>query len=180
MLYGKNLRITFVQLMLKKTTKLKRAVEVKNQYARLSFSLRQLKAFFHQLDALNLYPIPEGELSIAFIDNSTIGTLHEQFFQDPSATDVITFPGDRSLAFAGEICVSVEYALAMAKLYKTCLNHELLLYLIHGWLHLAGLNDKTPEQSIDMRHAEQILLRLLEPQFHNLFFIQSYTNVALP
>lgn len=131
---------------------------------------------------------PAGMLSIAFLGDEEICEMHETFLDDPSKTDVITFPGDEVFtqpkdravgnaapesanasardnapydAFAGEICVCVAQAQRMAKELNVPEADELLLYLVHGWLHLAGLDDIEEADRREMRAAEALALNLL-------------------
>lgn len=91
---------------------------------------------------------------MAFVSSSRMRSLHQQFLQDASLTDVITFPGDPEFGLAGEVIICPVYAEQQAKHFDTGLDDEIKLYLIHGFLHLAGLNDKTPEECTVMRMAE--------------------------
>jgi probable rRNA maturation factor len=105
---------------------------------------------------------PSGELSIAFLTDAALAQLHADFLDDPAPTDVITFAGDASLGLAGEICVSVDTAAAYARAHDGDFSAELALYVIHGWLHLAGYDDLQPAKKRVMRRAEARALRLLE------------------
>lgn len=67
---------------------------------------------------------------------------------------MITFPGDPQFGLAGEIIVCLTYAEQQAKRFHTGLDDEIKLYLIHGFLHFAGLNDKNPDESTVMRMEE--------------------------
>lgn len=129
------------------------------------------------------WAFPAGTLSVAFLGDEEICRMHEEFLSDPTKTDVITFPGDEVFsapreraasgaaadaggesedgAFAGEICVCVDQALRMADELKTTPADELLLYLVHGWLHLAGLDDIEEADRKAMRAAEALALDLL-------------------
>ena len=125
------------------------------------------------------WAFPAGTLSVAFLGDDEICRMHEDFLSDPSKTDVITFPGDEVFtspreragtppakaaeegAFAGEICVCVDQALRMAKELNVAPQDELLLYLVHGWLHLAGLDDIEESDRLKMRAAETLALSLL-------------------
>jgi probable rRNA maturation factor len=80
---------------------------------------------------------------------------------DPSATDVITFGGDRAHGTAGEICVSADAARRSAGPGAGRLSRELTLYLVHGWLHLAGYDDRDPAATRSIRGAEARAMRLL-------------------
>lgn len=129
------------------------------------------------------WAFPAGTLSVAFLGDDEICRMHEEFLSDPTKTDVITFPGDEVFsapreraaaddgdsgdddgAFAGEICVCVDQALRMADELKTTPADELLLYLVHGWLHLAGLDDIEEADRKAMRAAEALALDLLRAQ----------------
>ena len=56
--------------------------------------------------------VPGGDLSIAILSDAKVAEIHGDFLDDPTETDVITFPGDPDMEFAGEICVSADRALA--------------------------------------------------------------------
>jgi len=142
--------------------KKKRIIQINNQYASLSFSQESLDKFFEILDSLSFCSIPNGEVSIAFLGDDSIATLHADFLDDPTPTDVITFPGDPDMDFAGEICTSVDHAIDRSKELNNPFKKELSLYLVHGWLHLAGYNDKAENERKEMRLAESQALSELE------------------
>lgn len=150
-----------------------RDVQINNQFPSLSFSDHSIKTLFNTLDSLPGYPISNGELSIAFLDDSSIAQIHNDFLNDPTPTDVITFPSTPGFDLAGEICVSVDHAISSSLNLNVPFAHELTLYLVHGWLHLSGLNDLTDEQRTIMRSAEAHIMEILEkagniPDFHLL------------
>lgn len=105
--------------------------------------------------------VPPGELSIVFLTDKDLAKLHADFLDDPSSTDVITFEGDRQLGTAGEICVSADTAATYARAHGHPFSTELTLYLVHGWLHLAGHDDLRPEKKRAMRRAEARAMRVL-------------------
>jgi probable rRNA maturation factor len=121
----------------------------------------------------NLQPLaesgpPPGELSIAFLPAAALARLHGKFLGDPSATDVITFAGapapgqaPTESGQAGEICVSAGAARAFARQHRRDFSEELTLYVVHGWLHLAGHDDLQPAKKRRMRAAEARAFRLL-------------------
>ena len=120
-----------------------------------------LNAILCTVDAL-LPNFPEGDLSIAILSDGKVAEIHGDFLNDPSETDVITFPGDPDMDFAGEICVSADRANATHREQSTTFSEELTLYIVHGLLHLAGLNDKTDNQSAEMRKGEHRIMELLK------------------
>lgn len=104
---------------------------------------------------------PVGELSLAFLTDQALARLHADFLDDPTTTDVITFEGDAATGLAGEICVSADTALAYAREHDRDFATELTLYVVHGWLHLAGYDDLRPAKKRRMRAAEARALKLL-------------------
>ncbi|MEN8735320.1 MAG: rRNA maturation RNase YbeY, partial [Lentimonas sp.] len=77
-------------------------------------------------------------------------------------TDVITFPANAEMESAGEIIVSVEHAQSRALELGEPFSRELSLYLVHGWLHLAGYDDRKEADRAEMRLAERRALSVLD------------------
>jgi probable rRNA maturation factor len=121
-----------------------------------------VKSVFQFLDEQAPYSIPEGELSLAFLEQEAHSQLHADFLNDPSPTDVITFPGDQEDNMAGEICVSIDTAASYAEAHDLDFSQELTLYLVHGWLHLAGFDDLNEEDRQAMKKEEQVCMSILE------------------
>ncbi len=101
-----------------------------------------------------------------------MAALNAQFLAHQGATDVITFsylaepadPADER-RLAGEIYVCPALAVARAARYHVAPGTELLRYIVHGLLHLAGWDDATPVQRARMRAAEsRLLARLGSPR----------------
>ena len=151
----------------------RRVVRIHNGHPQLRLDRRAVAAVIHRLDThaaelLNLaaappalHPVPPGELSVAFLTDAALARLHATFLDDPAPTDVITFAGTPILGQAGEICVSADTARAFAAGHRHDLSEELTLYVVHGWLHLAGHDDRQPDKKKRMRAAEARALALL-------------------
>lgn len=105
--------------------------------------------------------MPGGELSLVVLDAPAMGRLHAGFLGDPSPTDVITFDGDPALGAAGEVCICADVARDYAAAHGGDFARELLLYFVHGYLHLAGLDDTAPALRRAMRSAERRAMTLL-------------------
>lgn len=136
-----------------------RPIEASFEDGRLGLSLDELKRLFHALDTAPVdWTIPPGLLSLAFIDEARCSELHAAFFADDSVTDVMTFPGSPEDDHAGDIAVCPAYASRHAADFGQDFAGELTLYLVHGWLHLAGLDDRSEAESRQMRIAEQTLM----------------------
>ena len=88
---------------------------------------------------------------VALVDDPTIAELHERYLDKPGATDVLSFPH-------GEIVVSGDTARREAEARGIPPLHELVLYVVHGALHLAGYDDRSPAQRAKMRAAERRIL----------------------
>ncbi len=78
--------------------------------------------------------------------------VHESFLGDPTETDVITFP-------YGEILICPAVAREQAPGYGLEIEQEVLLYALHGLLHLAGYDDTTPAEAKQMATVQSTLLR---------------------
>jgi probable rRNA maturation factor len=151
-----------------------REINIASRHPRLQLDRRAITRAIHLLDTYFTPPpsgkkksksrpaaVPEGELSLVFLTDAALAQLHDEFLDDPTTTDVITFEGDPVLGVAGEICVSVDTAAAFAKKSRGDFATELTLYLVHGWLHLAGYDDLKPEKKRLMRRAEKRAMDLL-------------------
>ena len=114
-----------------------------------------------RLSTTRLRSAPAGELSLVFLTDAALAQLHADFLADPTTTDVITFEGDPALGAAGEICVSADTAAAFARKSRGDFSAELTLYLVHGWLHLAGYDDLQPAKKRVMRRAEARAMKIL-------------------
>lgn len=141
-----------------------REISIANRHPRLRLDRRAVRRLITTLDraaARFAGGCPPGELSLVFLTDAALARLHADYLDDPTTTDVITFEGHAALGTAGEICVSVDRAADCARRRALDLAGELTLYLVHGWLHLAGYDDLRPALKRRMRAAEARALRLL-------------------
>ena len=142
-----------------------RDLDILNAHPRLRLDKKAVARVITTLDSHRekfLGGCPDGELSLAFLTDAKLAKLHDDFLDDPTTTDVITFEGHPELGAAGEICVSADTAAAYAKKHKRDFSEELTLYVVHGWLHLAGYDDLQPVKKRKMRAAEARAMKLLE------------------
>ena len=97
----------------------------------------------------------QSEISIAFVDDPTIRDLNKQYLNHDYETDVISFVLEESeTALTGQLLVSTDTAEKMGQQIGVPMQHEVLLYVIHGMLHLVGFDDTDPESAEKMRAAE--------------------------
>jgi probable rRNA maturation factor len=100
-------------------------------------------------------------IDVLLVNDRSMKQLHTQFMGLCSTTDVLTFPVDldaRGRTLYGEIAVCVPEARRRARERKVSLEKELLLYTLHGMLHLCGFDDKTARGFAEMHRAEDRLL----------------------
>ncbi|MCE9544321.1 MAG: rRNA maturation RNase YbeY [Planctomycetia bacterium] len=103
--------------------------------------------------------LKSAQVGIAVIDDGAIQQMNRQFLNHDYATDVLSFTMHRSAtAVEGQIAVSAETAQREAADYGWPAADELLLYIVHGALHLVGYNDKTPSDAAAMRQREREVL----------------------
>ena len=73
-------------------------------------------------------------------------------------TDVLSFLLDQGDGLEGEVVVAAQTALRTAPHYGWPPHDELLLYVVHGTLHLVGRDDASPAQRAEMRKRETAIL----------------------
>ncbi|BET69003.1 hypothetical protein ASA1KI_39210 [Opitutales bacterium ASA1] len=127
----------------------------RNLHPRLRIRPAEVRRLIHTLDGSALFAPPVGELSIVVLDEHRMAALHGRFLDDPTETDVITFEGDPHLGLAGEIFVCADVASSYVDGDRERFPAELCLYIVHGYLHLAGFDDTSPPLRRAMRAAEK-------------------------
>lgn len=102
-----------------------------------------------------------GEISYLFCDDDKILEMNKQYLNHDFYTDIITFDYSDRNTISGDIIISLDTVKSNSKLYKTAFIEELHRVIIHGILHLSGLNDLTEEEEKAMRKAENNALKML-------------------
>lgn len=108
------------------------------------------------------HEIVSSEVSIAVVDDPAIRSLNKQYLDHDFETDVISFVLDHDEevgSLSGQLIVSSDTANRMAGEFGGSMQDELLLYVVHGTLHLVGYDDKDPADAREMRVAEKRYLR---------------------
>lgn len=107
---------------------------------------------------------PGLRIDVVFVDDPTLQAMHEEFLDDPSVTDVMAFDytqADGDADPEAEVYVSADRARAVATERGESPRDELLLYLVHGALHLCGMDDHEEGPRAEMRAAETAVLSRL-------------------
>jgi len=99
-------------------------------------------------------------LELAYVNNRKIRDLNRRFLGYAHTTDVLAFPlNDKPGELEGEIVVSAELARSEALKRKVSLHQELLLYTLHGLLHLLGYDHNTEKDREDMQTTQDRLMQ---------------------
>jgi probable rRNA maturation factor len=128
-------------------------IEVNNQQSRLSVDGERLGRSVETVLAEE--GIEEATVNIAIVDDPMIHDLNRRFLNHDEPTDVLSFPfDDDGGRLEGDIIVSADTAVRMAAELQWSAADELLLYVVHGLLHLVGYDDIDPQLRAEM-HARQ-------------------------
>lgn len=101
-----------------------------------------------------------GNLNYLFVGDEEILTANRQFVNHDYYTDIITFDYSRGNRIAGDIMISLDTVATNAELFGVTYFRELLRVIIHGVLHLCGINDKGPGEREIMEANENAALLL--------------------
>jgi probable rRNA maturation factor len=104
------------------------------------------------------------ELSVALVNDKRMSQLHEKFLNIAGPTDVLTFELDhdnKGVCTSGEVVVCVPEAERQAAERGIDVGDEVLLYALHGLLHLSGYDDKTDAAYRAMHRREDEILQQL-------------------
>ena len=81
--------------------------------------------------------------------------INKKYLKHDFVTDVLTFGLEEKM---GEVIICPQVAAANARAHRSTVDKEIILYVIHGILHLAGWDDHQPEDILRMRQMEGKLL----------------------
>ncbi len=95
------------------------------------------------------------EISLTVVDDAAMHRLNRQYLQHDYPTDVLSFPLEQDDGrLEGEVIVNADMACRAAAQYGWSAENELLLYVIHGLLHLVGFDDHDDLDRKSMRDQE--------------------------
>lgn len=102
-----------------------------------------------------------GEISYIFCDDEKILEVNRQYLQHDYYTDIITFDYTEGNKIAGDLFISLDTVRSNAGLFKQDYETELHRVIVHGVLHLCGINDKGPGEREIMEKCENEALAIL-------------------
>lgn len=103
-----------------------------------------------------------GNVNYCFCSDRKIFEANRQFIGHDYFTDVITFDYTRRGRVSGDVLISLDTVRSNAELFKQPYQRELLRVIVHGVLHLCGINDKGPGEREEMERCENEALGLYE------------------
>ncbi|MCM1021764.1 MAG: rRNA maturation RNase YbeY [Muribaculum sp.] len=102
-----------------------------------------------------------GHLAYIFCNDDRILEVNREFLQHDYYTDIITFDNSRGKYLSGDMFISLDTVASNANLVGSSYMQELHRVIIHGVLHLCGINDKGPGEREIMEANEDAALSLL-------------------
>ncbi|WP_432797070.1 rRNA maturation RNase YbeY [Poriferisphaera sp. WC338] len=100
--------------------------------------------------------VSQANICLVFVADEEMSVMHEQYKNIPGTTDVLTFDNrdDLSEPVEGDIVICLDEAARQASKRNIPARHEVLLYAVHGLMHLLGHDDHNP-QAFKAMHAEE-------------------------
>ena len=102
-----------------------------------------------------------GEEAYIFVDDEEILRVNREYLQHDYYTDIITFDYTEGDTISGDLFISLDTVRTNAEQFDKPYDEELHRVIIHGILHLCGINDKGPGEREIMEAAEDKALALL-------------------
>lgn len=106
-----------------------------------------------------------GALTYIFCDDARILEVNKEFLNHDYFTDIITFDDTTGRLIRGDIFISLDTVASNAETVGTTYDDELMRVIIHGILHLCGINDKGPGEREIMEAHENDALALWRTGF---------------
>lgn len=102
-----------------------------------------------------------GPLTYIFCSDDRIIEVNRKFLNHDYFTDIITFDYSSHKRISGDMFISMDTVKSNAELFQRVYNEELMRVVIHGVLHLCGINDKGPGEREIMEAHENAALAIL-------------------
>lgn len=132
-------------------------VQLANEQSTLPIDERLLTKVVRAVFQDSLYQ--SASVSLAMVDDPTMHRLNLEYLNHDYPTDVLSFVlQEDGVHLEGQLVVSTDTAIENASQYGWSPNEEVLLYVVHGALHLVGFDDQQPEDRKAMRTAEALHL----------------------
>ena len=117
-----------------------------------------IREWIHKVAAS--YDRKTGDITYIFCDDEKILEVNRQFLSHDYYTDIITFDYSSRTTVSGDLFISLDTVLTNSRVQNTSYTEELHRVIIHGILHLCGINDKAPGEREVMEEAENRALTI--------------------
>ncbi len=138
-------------------------LEIVNRHSHLTVDGELVRRAVERVLAVE--KVESAEISLVLTDDAEIHRINREYLGHDDPTDVISFslaPDGEALAsphqVQGELIVSLDTARQVALAQGWSLQAEVILYVVHGLLHLCGYDDQTVETRVIMRQREREIL----------------------
>ena len=112
-------------------------------------------------DVAATYGRKVGEIGYMFVDDEKILEVNREYLGHDYYTDIITFDYDEGDRINGDLVISIDTVETNARQFGKSYDEELHRVIIHGILHLCGINDKGPGEREVMEAAEDKALAMI-------------------
>ena len=124
------------------------------------FPKRKTSAWIKRVAALHGRTV--GDIAYIFCSDEKILDVNRTYLQHDYYTDIITFDYSEGDAISGDLFISLDTVRTNAEKFAVAYDSELYRVIIHGVLHLCGIDDKAPGARAVMERYENEALRLLD------------------
>jgi probable rRNA maturation factor len=151
-------------------------VTLKNLQTKIPLNPRLIKSLLNT--TLELLDLAEANVSVVFVSHQKMRALNHRYFHLRNTTDVLAFDvsADASKNISWEVVVSPDAAKTYVRLNGGDVADELMLYMVHGILHLAGYDDHREADIQQMRDKERFILSTLGTRVKHIVGMNSISG----
>ena len=130
-------------------------LKIKFFYDRINYRIKRSKEVRNLIEKVirKANKVP-GDLNFIITNDKIVRRLNIEYLDHYYFTDVIAFDYSENVVLNGEVYISIDTVKKNAVKYKVSLNSEIIRVIIHGTLHLCGIDDKSSEEKNIMRELE--------------------------
>jgi len=130
-------------------------LKIKFFYDRINYRIKRSKEVRNLIEKVirKANKVP-GDLNFIITNDKIVRKLNIEYLDHDYFTDVIAFDYSENVVLNGEVYISIDTVKKNAVKYKVSLNSEIIRVIIHGTLHLCGIDDKSSEEKNIMRELE--------------------------
>ena len=139
-------------------------VTARNHQKKISLNLPQIIKITTRV--LKAQGIKRASLALVFVTSQKITAMNKKYLHQSCSTDVIAFDvadshSKKDNFFTGDIVISTDAVIRNSCFFKTTRAYELVLYIVHGILHLLGFDDHRACDIKKMRAKEEKIMKFL-------------------